>query len=398
MKKIILLGIVFLASFLMPSFSYANTTSIELVKDTTARFTLTTGEVIKYVDLKSNERYIATKVNDQWQITIGNAQVTIPINAAQIAKKSVTIHKRAHKVELITTSAAPIYAAKSTSKKPFATMAKNMRISSNGRTGNYYEVIVGGRKGYIHHKSVMNDSGVPILIYHHFVSNQSKSVFKDNRSVLDINLFKEQLNYLDEKDFVTISLKDFDLWTQKKQTLPGKAVALTFDDANLSVPHLVYPLLEEKNMYGTTFVITGRVADEPAPFDMEKIQFSSLPELRQIKDRIFPEYHTHGLHSFNYVTGKAALQSTSSAALGYDFEHSKELFNKIDPTLKMSYFAYPYGIYMKEHEKTLIQKGISLAFLNKGGKAELTSPRLYVPRIPIQKGMTLTQFKKLVNN
>lgn len=398
LKKILFLFIVFVVFLLKPSFGYASTTTIELTQDTTARFTLTTGEVIKYADLSKNERFVATKFEDKWQLRIGNATVTIPQHTAQIARKAVTQHKRTHKVELITLDSAPVYTSQSTQKKPLATIAKNMRISSNGRIGNYYEVIVGARKGYIHYKAVEHDNGVPILIYHHFVSNQSKSVFKNNASVLDIRLFKEQLNYLDSKKFITISLKDFDLWTQKKQALPSKAVALTFDDANLSVPHMIYPLLQEKNMYATTFVITDRVKDEAVPFNMEKVQFSSLPELRQIKDRIYLEYHTHGLHTFNSLTGKGSLQYASNTVLNYDFGHSKDVFRKIDRTLQPSYFAYPYGKYERRQESVFIQNNVSLAFLNKGGKSPLTSPRLYVPRIPVQNGTTLTQFKKMIHN
>ncbi|MER2108758.1 MAG: polysaccharide deacetylase family protein [Solibacillus sp.] len=398
LKKILFVFIVCLAFLLKPSFGYANSTTIELTQDTTARFTLTTGEVIKYADLAKNERFVATKLDNKWQLRIGNATVTIPQNTAQIARKAVTAQKRTHKVELITTNVAPVYTSQSKKNKPFATIAKNMRISSNGRIGNYYQVIIGARKGYIHYESVEHDNGVPILIYHHFVENQKKSVFKDSASVLDIRLFKEQMNYLDDKKFITISLKDFDLWTQKKQALPGKAVALTFDDANLSVPYMTYPILKAKNMYATTFVITDRVKDEATPFDMEKVQFSSLPELREIKDRIYLEYHTHGLHTFNSLTGKGSLQYASNTVLNYDFGHANDVFKKIDRSLKPSYFAYPYGKFERRQESVFIKNGVSLAFLNKGGKAAITSPRLYVPRTPVQNGTTLTQFKKMVHN
>lgn len=398
MLKKILFVFILCICFFKPVTSHAQTTTIELTQNTTARFTLTTGEVIKYADLAKNERFIATKLKDRWQLRIGNATVTIPQQSAQLAQQAVKQQQRTHKVELITLTSAPVYASKSNKAKPFATISKNMRISSNGRVGNYYEVIVGARKGYIHYKAVEHDNGVPILIYHHFVENQAKSSLKDNASVLDIRLFKEQMNYLDDKNFLTISLKDFDLWLQKKQALPAKAVALTFDDANLSVPHLIYPILQAKNMDATTFVITDRVTDVAQSFNMEKIQFSGLHELRQIKDRIDLEYHTHGLHTFNSVTDKGALQYASNAALGYDFDHANAVFNKIDPSLKPSYFAYPYGKFERHHERVYIEKGVSLAFLNKGGKAKITSPRLYVPRTPVQNGTTLAQFKKMVHN
>ena len=78
--------------------------------------------------------------------------------------------------------------------------------------------------------------------------------------------------------------------------------------------------------------------------------------------------------------------------------HAHEVFYKIDPDLAPRYFAYPYGKYVKAQESILIQNRISLAFLNKGGKVKATSPRLYVPRTPVQNTMTLKQFTQAINN
>lgn len=106
------------------------------------------------------------------------------------------------------------------------------------------------------------DAGVPILIYHHFVENIQKSYFRNNISVVDIVDFEKQMIFLKNEGYTTISLKDLDQWMQKKQALPAKAVALTFDDANLSLEKMVYPILKENNMHGTTFVIGNRVKEE----------------------------------------------------------------------------------------------------------------------------------------
>ena len=273
-----------------------------------------------------------------------------------------------------------------------------MRISSNGIKGNFFEVVIGGRKGYIHRDDVEIDTGIPILIYHHFVKNQAHSVYKNNSSVYDIDLFAQQMDYLEKKGFTTISLKDLDLWMKRQQALPAKAVVLTFDDANLSIEKLVYPILKQKKMTATTFVIGDRVNEEEHEFDMNKIQFTSFGGLQKINDIFELEYHTYGLHVFNSVSGKSGLQYASPNAMKYDFINSKEVLTQLNPTAQPSYFAYPYGKYMKEHEPVLIQQGVSLALLNKGGKAKITSPRLYVPRIPVQNTMTLKQFVQTVNN
>lgn len=376
----------------------AATAIIETTSDVTARFDLQNGQIIKYTTLTKGQHFIATKMDNLWQIKVGNGTVTIPEVSMKMSQKEIPLTPLTNKVELHTITAAPIYASHKKKGKPLATMAKNMRISSNGLKGSFYEVVIGGRPGYIHRDDVTEDTGIPVLIYHHFVKDQANSIYKNSLSVYDIDLFEEQMDYLQRKGFSTITMKDLDLWMQRKQALPTKAVVLTFDDANLSVEKLVYPILKQKQMVATTFVIGDRVNDTTPEFNMEKVQFAGFAELQKIRDIFELEHHTYGLHAFNSITSKSALQYASENALKYDLMHANEVFYKLDPALSPSYLAYPYGKYVKAHEEILLKSGISLAFLNKGGKAKISSPRLYVPRVPVQGTMTLKEFAKAINN
>ncbi|MEK4231182.1 polysaccharide deacetylase family protein [Solibacillus sp. FSL H8-0538] len=376
----------------------AATPVITMTDDTTARFTLQNGQPVKYITLSKGQHFAATKSDGSWSIKVGSGMVTVEDRLVTPSKKKISFASLKNKIELNTNTFAPIYAAHAKKGKPIATIAKNMRISSNGLKGQFYEVVIGGRTGYIHCNDVSADTGVPVLIYHHFVKNQANSVYKDSSSVYDIDLFDQQMNYLQKNGFSTITLKDLDLWMQRKQALPSKAVVLTFDDANLSVEKLVYPILKRNNMVATTFIIGDRVTNNTPEFNMETVQFAGYAELAGITDIFDLEYHTYGLHVFNSLTGKSGLQYASANALKYDFINAKEVLLKADPTAVPSYFAYPYGKYIKANEAVLIQSGISLAFLNKGGKAEISSPRLYIPRIPVQGHMTVKQFAKAIRN
>ena len=273
--------------------AFADSTTIETTSDATARLTLQNGQTMKYITFPKGQVLMATQEDNSWHIKVGNGTVSIIDRFVQASSKKFTPASINNKVEINTIKPATIYSTHAKKGKPLATLASNMRISSNGLKGNFYEVVLGGHLGYIHRKDVTLDTGVPVLIYHHFVKDLANSIYKNNASVFDIDLFEEQMNYLARKEFTTISLKDLDLWMQRKQALPAKAVVLTFDDANLSVEKLVYPILKRKNMFATTFVIGDRVHDTVPEFNMEKVQFAGFTELRKMRDVFDLEHHTY---------------------------------------------------------------------------------------------------------
>ena len=400
MKRWILLFTLVLTSFFITDTAHATSTTIKIEKEATARFYLHNGQEIKYITLPKGQTYSATLDDNVWLITVGNAQVQISKHYAKPVSTNIKAAKNTNKLQLLTHQSVPVYESHTKKGKPIATLAKNTRISSNGVKGNYYEVVVGGKLGYIPRKEIEVDSGVPVLIYHHFVENIEQSHFRDNVSVADIRRFDEQMSYLKKQGYTTISLKDLDFWMQKKQALPAKIVALTFDDANLSLEKMVYPILKGYNMYGTTFVIGNRVKEETPIFNAEAkiVQFSGFNELYRIQDRIELEHHTYGLHVFNQALRRSQLQMTSNKDLRRDFELANEVFAQIDPRIEARYYSYPFGKFNKNQEAVFIENNISLAFLNKGGKAKISSPRFYIPRIPVQNTTTLKEFKALVKN
>lgn len=391
---------IFICSFFIPNPTYAYSDSaIQLTSNVTGRFVLQSGETVKYVTLFKDQSFLATSINDnEWSIQVGNAKVTVPKRFTTSYDHALLYASPNNKLDVITTTSSLVFSEPKKAATTIASFPKDTRVSTNGRKGNYYEIIIGGQKGYIHKSNVVKDNGVPILIYHHLVKNQSKTIFKDTTSVYDIDLFQQQISYLKAAGFITISLEDLDLWMQRKQSLPGKAVVLTFDDANLSVEKLAYPILKKNHMTATTFVIGNRVKEGIQQFDMLKFQFSGIHELRKMRDVFNLEYHTYAYHEFNSKTGRSIWQDASITDVKLDFNQFKQTLKAVDPDVTPRYFAYPYGKYNKSHESALIQSGISLAFLNKGGKATIASPRLYVPRIPVQAHMSLEQFKNAVNN
>ena len=113
------------------------------------------------------------------------------------------------------------------------------------------------------------DSSVVILQYHH-VSNDtpvSTSVTPE--------AFAKHLRYLSDNNFHVIPLTDAVQALRNKQPLPAKTVALTFDDAYLSIYTQAFPLLKAKGWPFTIFVST-------APVDKRYQKFLSWEQIQEM--------------------------------------------------------------------------------------------------------------------
>ncbi|MEP7286731.1 MAG: polysaccharide deacetylase family protein [Chloroflexota bacterium] len=93
---------------------------------------------------------------------------------------------------------------------------------------------------------------IPIFVYHHIDNHTSPWDVRTAR-------FEEQLTYLMENDYQTISMEAYSNAIQNGEALPAKPVILTFDDGFDDAYNVAFPLLKQYGMTGTFYVITGRV-------------------------------------------------------------------------------------------------------------------------------------------
>lgn len=96
---------------------------------------------------------------------------------------------------------------------------------------------------------------VPILMYHHVLpADQAKSIGASNLNVPP-DIFRQQIDYLIGKGYRIIGLDEL-LPMITAGSLPSKPVVLTFDDGYRDFYDNVFPILKEKNIKATSFVIT----------------------------------------------------------------------------------------------------------------------------------------------
>lgn len=95
--------------------------------------------------------------------------------------------------------------------------------------------------------------GILVIMYHHVNNNDGE---------LSPKAFEEQMKFLAENGYHTIFLDDLTDFMKNGIALPGKTLAITFDDGFLDNWVYVYPVLKKYNLKATMFVITSRIKDK----------------------------------------------------------------------------------------------------------------------------------------
>ena len=101
--------------------------------------------------------------------------------------------------------------------------------------------------------------GIPILEYHMVDTEEHPGAQKYN---VDPEDFKEQMDYLAQQGYTTISIRDFLRAKKGLQELPEKPVILTFDDGYENNYTVLWPILKEKNLKATVFMVTNDIGRE----------------------------------------------------------------------------------------------------------------------------------------
>ena len=126
-------------------------------------------------------------------------------------------------------------------------------------------------------------NGAVILLYHNVSDKTPKS------TSVNINTFKNHLNYLEENNFTVLPLETILYNLKEGKQIPEKSVAITFDDAYKSILTNAYSLLKEKNYPFTVFVNSQAIQKSYK-------NFLSWKELKMLKDNgatIANHSHSH---------------------------------------------------------------------------------------------------------
>ena len=81
------------------------------------------------------------------------------------------------------------------------------------------------------------DPGIPILMYHHFTTGNDT-----NAITVSKNSFNEQMNYLAQNGYKTLTFQELEAYLDGKLANNGKMVVITMDDGYRSNYDIAFPL------------------------------------------------------------------------------------------------------------------------------------------------------------
>lgn len=200
---------------------------------------------------------------------------------------------------------------------------------------------------------VMYKDGLPILGYHHVVEDEIKEkYFKHNVYVMSVSDFEQQMRYLSDHQYHTLTMDEVYAYYQNTLTIPSKSVVLTFDDGIESFHTIVKPILEKYDLHATSFVIGRKIelnnSDNPSKYTYLR------KEYLQNDEHVEYYSHTYNLHH------KAGMLKKQMEVETYDF--IKEDFIKNESIVEDTYFAFPYGKTSENAKQVLKERNVRLAF------------------------------------
>ena len=214
---------------------------------------------------------------------------------------------------------------------------------------------------------------IAVLNYHFFYGDGQSC---NENICLYIGRFEEQLNYLKENGYKTLTIEEFRAWMYGEIELPEKSVLLTIDDGAFGTGkhngNNLIPLLEKYNMHATLFLITGW-------WDIENYRSPNLDI----------QSHTFDMHTGNYCSGV----NVGAQMLCLPYESVLEdLIKSIEITQSTTAFCYPFYAYNLTAINAVKEAGFKMAFAGGNRKASRESNLFAIPRYPIYDNTTLEQF------
>ena len=192
---------------------------------------------------------------------------------------------------------------------------------------------------------------------------------------LDVDLLREHLDRVQATGAVVLTLRELAV-ALAGDALPERAVALTFDDAFASVAEHAAPLLAERGMRASVFVVAGSIGGTNAwptqPPSAPRAPLAGLPQLRALADAGW-EIGSHG-------TEHAPLSRVDRADARREVVESRAALEQA-LQVPVSSYALPYGDPPAPAARELLRCGYDAVCTTRLGFVTRTTDRWAIPRV-----------------
>ncbi len=234
---------------------------------------------------------------------------------------------------------------------------------------------------------------IPVLTWHKVAEHEIKEEYhKNNQWVNCLDEFKEQMKYLYDNGYKTISMDEFYAWYKGDVEYDNKTVVITIDDGDIENYYNVLPVLQQYNFKATVFLVGDRTK-ESLEWDSQTGGANYLTEeLIEKMEQEYPNFeiqsHTYGMH-YEDKDGNKKVDQVDYATMQEDYE-KMEKYN-------FDYLAYPYGQFNDNFKKLAKENGYKLGFAFRNYvKAKRTDDPYEIQRIKVAGGYSLEKFVSLL--
>jgi len=230
---------------------------------------------------------------------------------------------------------------------------------------------------------------VAVLMYHHIDWEF------DSRVTITPDRFEEHLDTLLNKGYNVITLSHFRSFLRGEMEVPPNAVLITFDDGYESFYNYAYPLLKERGMSATMFMVVGQIGDKEG--GLPKLDWSQMRTM--IGSSMYFQSHSYNSHFYNYIDAEGNWEKPALVARAYLIEEGRieteeEYRSRIYEDLRRSkeileqglgvyvdVFSVPYG--WKNEEVVEVARGVGFEYIFtiQPGLVSMTSDLMSLSRI-----------------
>ena len=217
---------------------------------------------------------------------------------------------------------------------------------------------------------------VPIFYFHYIGYNANpKDTLRTALSITPDN-FEKMLIFITQNGYTPITLDTLYDALYGRETLPSKAIVLTFDDGYIDFYVNAYPLLRKYNIKATAFIATGLV--DQAPY----VHWEQIKEMDQ-SGLISIEAHS--------VT-HPELTKLSQTQIEWEITQSKQMLENY-LNHPVHFFAYPYGLSNTTIQEAVKNANFFAAVGTWNGDTESEGTLFDMPRISDPGSMSVLEFE-----
>jgi peptidoglycan/xylan/chitin deacetylase (PgdA/CDA1 family) len=200
--------------------------------------------------------------------------------------------------------------------------------------------------------------------------------------------FEEQIIYLCNQGYQTVSMEDLIASRERRQSLPQKPLLIILDHGYWSNYFHICPIIKKFGLSATMFVTPNPKSEAFAQLEGIDLPITN----RQIRE-ISGENIAIGSHGMT----SNSLANPSEKNLYEELKESKAALESILGQ-KVDCLAVPQGIFLDRQTQSIIQQvGYKIAIGNRVGTNNIRSNFLNLRKLVVSRDMDLEEFKKFLN-